>query len=356
MKLKLLICINTHWTSLPDKVSALQKMFEPEVLFSITTKETDFSIVPFVDYAGQKRIDDDWYQKNITPLAIGYDVVAFIVPANQWLANNNFWGFKTFDKPIGQIEIGCDENQIFQFPGELQQNAFVYFLAHELRHYLMQFTYKKDYDPVAYPEDNYYVHFLDRIYKSQVPEQFLKELDFVEPKTADKTYGWLLAIINFLKSFTNLAPEEEVLIRKVAEQYNPTPAVPKVSRLRDLAAAIQSFEGWYKGSVSYKNNNPGNLKWAGQSKAIGKDNQGHARFATYKDGWDALIYQLKIIANGTSNAFTNRARSDFGIKNCGDLNIFQFCSIFAEANTAQYATHIATKLGISQSTQLKTLL
>ena len=353
MKLKLLILINDSWSSLPAKVKAVQDMFNLEVDFTVTTQETDFEAIPFTDYNVQKRIDNEWYQKNITPLAIGYDCVAFIVPTRQWLANNNVWGFKTFDKPIGQIEIGCDEKQIFQFPGEEQKNAFIYFLGHELRHYLMQFTTKKDYDPTAYPGDDYYVHFLDRIYKSKAPEQFLKELDFARPNTADKTYGWLLAIINFLKAFTDLKPDQEAQIREVAESYNPQ---PHISRLWDFASAIQSFEGWWPGSVSYRNQNPGNIKFANQSKAIGKDKQGHAIFASYKDGWDALIYQLKIIANGTSNAFTNRARSDFGIKNCGDLNIFQFCSIYAEKNYANYATSIATKLGVPQSTKIKTLL
>lgn len=63
-----------------------------------------------------------------------------------------------------------------------------------------------------------------------------------------------------------------------------------------LAKAIQYHEGWYEGSRSWRNNNPGNLRYAGQMKAIGMDNQGFAIFATYGDGFDALIAQLKLDA------------------------------------------------------------
>jgi hypothetical protein len=42
-------------------------------------------------------------------------------------------------------------------------------------------------------------------------------------------------------------------------------------------------------SRSFRNKNPGNLKWAGQAKAIGHDDKGFAIFATTQDGMDALM-------------------------------------------------------------------
>lgn len=63
-----------------------------------------------------------------------------------------------------------------------------------------------------------------------------------------------------------------------------------------LADAIQVHEGWFEGSRSYRNNNPGNLRYAGQYEASGQDAQGFAIFPTYDAGRRALIAQLKLDA------------------------------------------------------------
>ena len=65
--------------------------------------------------------------------------------------------------------------------------------------------------------------------------------------------------------------------------------------LGHLADAIQEHEGWTaphqglpRGSVAYRNNNPGNLKYVGQRSAIGKDERGFAIFPSYDSGRGAL--------------------------------------------------------------------
>jgi hypothetical protein len=64
-----------------------------------------------------------------------------------------------------------------------------------------------------------------------------------------------------------------------------------------LAAAIQKQEGWYPGSPSYRNNNPGNLIYVGQSGAIGADANGFAVFPDYSTGYQALVNQLNLDAS-----------------------------------------------------------
>jgi hypothetical protein len=62
-----------------------------------------------------------------------------------------------------------------------------------------------------------------------------------------------------------------------------------------LACAIQHFEGWAPGSVSYRNNNPGNLR-SGPGM-IGTDAGGYAVFPDYQTGWNALLNQVQINVN-----------------------------------------------------------
>ncbi len=75
---------------------------------------------------------------------------------------------------------------------------------------------------------------------------------------------------------------------------------------QELAEAVAQAEGYYNTeeqnlsqgnsplNPSQRNNNPGNLKFAGQANAIGADENGFAIFETEEDGWAALVKQLKL--------------------------------------------------------------
>lgn len=101
-----------------------------------------------------------------------------------------------------------------------------------------------------------------------------------------------------------------------------------------MAGAIQRFEGWYEGSRSYRNNNPGNLKFAGQAGAIGQDEEGHAVFESYAAGWAALLNQIRAAFDGTSHVYTP---SD---------NLYTFFAKYAEANQTVYAEFVSGQIGI----------
>jgi hypothetical protein len=69
-----------------------------------------------------------------------------------------------------------------------------------------------------------------------------------------------------------------------------------------LAAAIQTHEGYYPGSVAWSNNNPGNLVYVGQQGATAGAG-GFAKFASYSDGLNALQNQITLDAvRGTDAA------------------------------------------------------
>lgn len=111
-----------------------------------------------------------------------------------------------------------------------------------------------------------------------------------------------------------------------------------------MAAAIQKFEGYYPGSISYTNNNPGNLKYAGQPFAVGQDQFGHAIFDTYEHGWNALINQLEAIFQ---NKYPNLYNTD--------MTLYDLFSVYATGNSTQYAEFVASALGVDPNTQLKNL-
>lgn len=106
-----------------------------------------------------------------------------------------------------------------------------------------------------------------------------------------------------------------------------------------IASTIQSQEGYFPGSVAYRNNNPGNLLFVGQAGATLGD-RGFARFSSYDAGFDALQNQIQLYAGR-------------------GLTIDQMMGIYAPAsdgnNPAAYARRIAAALGVGVDTPLSAL-
>lgn len=103
-----------------------------------------------------------------------------------------------------------------------------------------------------------------------------------------------------------------------------------------IAATIQQVEGYYPGSIAYRNNNPGNLVYVGQAGATRGDG-GFAYFPNYAAGLQALNDQIQLYA----------ARG---------MTIQQMMNVYAPAsdgnNPSSYAGTIAAALGVDPSTSL----
>lgn len=110
-------------------------------------------------------------------------------------------------------------------------------------------------------------------------------------------------------------------------------------QLQSLAQQIQTQEGYYPGSLSYQNNNPGNLKYAGQPGATSGPG-GFAVFDSYQDGLTALYNQLGLYASGQCAFCDGQPQT-----------IQSMMQIYAPSsdnnNPTQYASTIASNLGIS---------
>lgn len=133
------------------------------------------------------------------------------------------------------------------------------------------------------------------------------------------------------------------------EKLPPVAQPPKQpSRIELWAEAIKSFEGWFVGSRSHRNFNPGNIKFIGQKLAIGKDDKGFAIFPTYKAGWDTLTGMLTRAASGLSAVYKPT------------MTLAQFFSVYAPAsdsnNPNKYAEFVAAKIGVPATTQIKDLV
>lgn len=101
-----------------------------------------------------------------------------------------------------------------------------------------------------------------------------------------------------------------------------------------IAKAIMEFEGYFEGSVSHRNNNPGNLKNFGQfGPEVGTDNQGHAVFPTFQDGYRALVDQVKRFFRPSGSLYNS------------SMNLYQIFGKYAEANSKQYAEFVASRIG-----------
>lgn len=134
---------------------------------------------------------------------------------------------------------------------------------------------------------------------------------------------------------------------------NPLPNTGN-ENLDKMLVAMATFEGYFgskgnkdnpKNIKPIRNNNPINLKFAGQPNAVNSGD--FAKFPTAELGWKAGKNQLLAAMNGTSSNYTP------------DMTIDKFISTFApkEDNnrTSEYITHVTQKLGISKKTTLKEL-
>ena len=111
----------------------------------------------------------------------------------------------------------------------------------------------------------------------------------------------------------------------------------------NIAQAIMRFEGYFQGSLSYKNNNPGNLKFAGQSNATGQDANGFAIFPTFQDGYNALINQVRHMLNGTSSLYPQ------------SMTLVEAFNRYSTTSQDVYGNFVAQQLGVDPNITLAQL-
>ena len=131
-------------------------------------------------------------------------------------------------------------------------------------------------------------------------------------------------------------------VEKIKEETKPT------SRIKEWAKAIEIYEGYFEGSRSWRNKNPGNLRFVGQPKAIGKDDKNFCIFATYQDGFDTLCQMLTNACIGKSKTYNP------------NMSLIEFFSLYAPTtdknDPIRYATYIAKKLEVNPEEPIRNLI
>lgn len=138
------------------------------------------------------------------------------------------------------------------------------------------------------------------------------------------------------------------------------PSLPPKPLLRTFGLAIKSREGFFaagenpkypKGTPSWRNNNPGNIKMGGFARncgAIGQDVHGFAQFPNLAKGQAALELLVRNAATGESYIYKPTD------------TILQFFKKYAPAEDSNdplsYATEVALKLGVPISFQIQHLV
>jgi len=122
------------------------------------------------------------------------------------------------------------------------------------------------------------------------------------------------------------------------------------SMLDKWAEAIKRFEGWSTTSLSFRNNNPGNIRpspqpWQGQ---VGIDSHNFVVFDSYENGMRALKISLQNAANGHSSVYKS---SD---------TLYDFFGRYAPSSDnnepRKYAEYVAAQLGVEPTTQISQLV
>jgi len=111
-----------------------------------------------------------------------------------------------------------------------------------------------------------------------------------------------------------------------------------------IAQAIATMEGFFKpGTISQRQNNPGNLRSWGNRPVVG----GYAVFDSAQDGWTALNKQITLNIGRGLNLYEFFA---------GKPGVYGGYSPSADSNDPKgYAVFVASRVGIDPSTPLNTI-
>lgn len=136
----------------------------------------------------------------------------------------------------------------------------------------------------------------------------------------------------------------------VVPKPNDPPVVKTSNKLVPFCKAIQKQEGWYPGSRSFRNCNPGNIKFTSYSQslgAIGKDDKGFCIFKDEASGFSALCQLVKDAANNELISY----------KNCTIKSFFAIYAPSSDDNDPDsYAKSVSSQVDEDVNTLLKNII
>ena len=353
-KLKVLFVFNrNYWSTVLFKLEQIKSFFLPKVELLIDIKHTNFVDIPFetvetlngtgsqdgTDVAGRaETVQDEWLDKNIViPMATGYDIVVFCISQGDKQNHITSSGIRG-DRDNGAVEcviFGGDEFWDNYVNGVSLGNNFVVISCHEISHAIYM---------ILALSDNTHKYFY-----SGYPEKVLEDFVFPLPRIAEKK-RIIEILLGLYRRLLTLIIKQKEMPKEIIEEK-----VENKNKVDLFCEAIQKYEGYFepndeypKGSRSWRNNSPGNLKYAKQTGSTGRDIGGFAIFKDYQAGWKALRHQIEIVCFGQSRVYSPNATV---------LQFFQrYAPSLDENNPKSYAEFVAQEVGILVSTKMKDLL
>lgn len=151
MQIKI-VANNCDWKSLEGKLQEIHDWFLPKVYIAFDVVHTDFKDVPFKPYDNAEAggatnvngVDKDWYNKNVLPFGIGYDIVLFLMNLDDWKGGEaRGWRTESSEGPV-ELQIGCQEDEMIMWPNFPSLGAFFQLARHEIMHALFMITGQTD--------------------------------------------------------------------------------------------------------------------------------------------------------------------------------------------------------------------
>lgn len=324
----LIVANNCDWSSWAYKMEELKQWFLTKVEFDIKLIHTSYNDIPFEEYTSidpaqnalgvLQGVKKDWYDENVSTLGVGYDVVLFVVNKRQWpLGRARGWRNDRNYGPI-ELQISADEGEWIQYAATAGGPAFFNLARHEILHALFMITGQND-----------TVHYWWNL--GQL-DNCLKEIVFKKPNLSEQLSLMQALLMWYQKLLVLVKLKEETM---------------KTEKIIKFAEAIKIYEGWFSGSRSFRNNNPGNLRFVGQTGATA-DRDNFAVFKTYEEGFGALLRMIQNAATGKSKVYFPT------------MTIVQFFQKYAPSSDnnypEKYAQFVADRVGLLTSSQIKELV
>ena len=119
-----------------------------------------------------------------------------------------------------------------------------------------------------------------------------------------------------------------------------------MNKLDRFCEAIMHFEGWFPGSRSYRNCNPGNLRY---SRYQERQQDGYAVFRNFEEGWKGLRWDVEAKAMGRTSTHLT-----------GDSTIEEFFRVYAPADDDNkpllYAKNVIARAGLPKTAKLRDVM
>ena len=354
-----IVANNCNWPSWPQKLEEMRAWFSPKLDLQFELVHTSFKNVPFVNYPnntnGGKSMDGVeplWYDANIDPLAVGFDIVMLVMNVAEW-KGRDARGWRT-DKAQGPVElqVAADENEHIYLPPNSRDvgTTFLNYGRHEILHALFMLTGQND--TTHYWWDKGVDQLGNALAELVFPEPKTPEPPALPPTVMEIAFKWLTSVLAWLKG-----GQQGKMPEVPPELLPPNQPEMKKATLVQFCAGIQGMEGYYapgenknypNGTRAWKNKNPGNIKFVGQALAIGADAQGFCIFRTYEDGLTTLKNMVKNVAAGKSKVYR------------ADMTFTEFFRVYAPSSDGnypeKYARFVADKCGVGVDTRINQLV